>query len=493
MIQYFYFDENQEWQGAFYAPEILLKISSGAIRSDTKIWYSELCPNNEKYPDDCDHTDRAIFAIDLPFVSKYLFELQEMMTSQDMKEAEYSNSINIQMLPAKNGDCFLVKIQAEKEYNILIDAGYESTFEENLKTQLQEIEELDLCIITHIDNDHIGGAIPLFEQNGKAEEPKIVKINEVWHNSFRHVHHSGKNTILTQEERKQLYSIMRRSQGLIPKEDKNGKQISGKHGSTLAAHLLHQGYQWNNASNGKAICIENLQSFGLGEQIKITLLSPTMNELSKLEKKWKSELYRNGFRSENFSNDAIFDDAIEFLSRIELEKIEQQTPIAKNEDIGKVLKNVIDVPYKSDVAANNGSSIAFILEYADIKILFAADAFSETLEENLRAIFPNQDTVHFDALKVSHHGSKSNNSPSFLNLIDTDTYIFSTDSSYASKHPNIETIARILLKKTDYTKKLYFNYKHSMYGILDNIELKETYNYEIYHTNKINITKKEKL
>jgi beta-lactamase superfamily II metal-dependent hydrolase len=396
------------------------------------------------------------------------------------------NFINIQMLPAKNGDCILVKIQAEKEYNILIDAGYESTFEESLKTQLQAIEELDLCIITHIDNDHIGGAIPLFEQNGNANNPKIVKINDVWHNSFRHVHHSTAQQQLSKEEKRQLYSIAKQANTYIEKPQQKETNISAEQGSTLAALLLKNEYNWNGATNEKAISMENLPVFSLGKQIKLTLLSPDNKRLQALEKYWKEELIDMGFKSKNFIGDLLFDDAVEFLSRLsDNEKVDEEE-ITQSNAIETILLDAKAKKYRKDNSAKNGSSIAFMLDFQEKRILFTGDTFSETIEQNLRAFFPNQETIYFDALKISHHGSKANNSPSFLNLIDTPIYLISSDGT-AHGHPDIETLAHIILKPTNYTKQLIFNYSTSVSEKIDTIALKQKYNYEVNYSNNITI------
>lgn len=48
-------------------------------------------------------------------------------------------------------------------------------------------EELSLVIVTHVDQDHIEGIIELFNENGTADDPKVIPIKEVWHNSYRHL------------------------------------------------------------------------------------------------------------------------------------------------------------------------------------------------------------------------------------------------------------------------------------------------------------------
>ena len=42
---------------------------------------------------------------------------------------------------------------------------------------------IDLLVVTHIDNDHIGGIIELLKENGSNENPHIIEIRNIWHNS----------------------------------------------------------------------------------------------------------------------------------------------------------------------------------------------------------------------------------------------------------------------------------------------------------------------
>ena len=69
--------------------------------------------------------------------------------------------IQVHLLPARNGDCLL--ISAGPELHFLLDTGFKSTYTEYLKPLLQSLaakgQQLSLCIITHIDEDHIAGAV----------------------------------------------------------------------------------------------------------------------------------------------------------------------------------------------------------------------------------------------------------------------------------------------------------------------------------------------
>lgn len=69
------------------------------------------------------------------------------------------------------GDCILVSFQQEYETqtrHIIIDAGYAQTYHRTLSKAVQKIvdnmERISLFVLTHIDNDHLGGVVPFIKE-----------------------------------------------------------------------------------------------------------------------------------------------------------------------------------------------------------------------------------------------------------------------------------------------------------------------------------------
>ncbi|CAG9708284.1 hypothetical protein CNEO_43494 [Clostridium neonatale] len=91
------------------------------------------------------------------------------------------------MFPAEGGDAFLLRFDNKK--NILIDMGYSDTYTNYIKDRLLQLKRqgecIDLLVITHIDKDHIGGAIKFLYENGNVDNANIIDIKEIWHNSYR--------------------------------------------------------------------------------------------------------------------------------------------------------------------------------------------------------------------------------------------------------------------------------------------------------------------
>src|SRR5947207_727960 len=92
----------------------------------------------------------------------------------------------IHMLPAHHGDCLLIEYGKAAPYHwVLIDGGTDSTWKD-LEAALGKIPQaerkLELLVVTHIDADHIGGALKLFDNL-----PADISFDEVWFNGYRHL------------------------------------------------------------------------------------------------------------------------------------------------------------------------------------------------------------------------------------------------------------------------------------------------------------------
>jgi len=95
-------------------------------------------------------------------------------------------------LKASYGDCYFLYIDYDdKLFTILVDGGPKSAYvkwhrgrlvagslKEELKSMAEHGEHIDLLIITHIDDDHIGGILSWF----KDEVPSPDFVREVWMN-----------------------------------------------------------------------------------------------------------------------------------------------------------------------------------------------------------------------------------------------------------------------------------------------------------------------
>ena len=388
----------------------------------------------------------------------------------------------IDMFPAENGDAFLIRFDNKK--NILIDMGYVGTYKKYIKDRLLKIKNenqcIDLLIITHIDEDHIEGAIEFFKENGNANKPNIIEVKEVWYNSYRHLQfNKNKVSNITNFERTQLEEIKLSNSRVISKEINETSQVSAKQGSTLSGYLYGLGYinnKWNSSFNGKAVNLDNKNEIEL-DDIKIYLLSPNTNKLKNLLNLWMEKLRKIDVDF-SISDEEIFDDAYEMY----IKKIKPIIDIDEDKNISYGLMNFEtfikkDIKQgKKDTSKSNGASIAFVLEYKNKKLLFLGDSHEDIIMKGLKRYKENGKTLKFDIVKVSHHGSIKNNFK-WIEDIVVDNYLISTNGE-KHNHPSKEVIAKIL-KVNKLKKTLYFNYPVDIVNDIRKEKLKEKYNYSI--------------
>ena len=381
--------------------------------------------------------------------------------------------IKIKVFPALNGDSMLLDFNTKL---FLIDGGYVNTFNHYLKDELkmrsEEGKRISHLIVTHIDKDHISGIVRLLEKNTNNE---IINIDNIWHNSYRHIKDLPGNFSLRDTNGKTDITAL--SEKSYVKEVNDGRhEVSAKQGSALSALILDGSYKWNNEFAGEAVSTDNFDSIYIDNNTRIRILSPNNQKLSKLKRLWFKELYKKGYNITE--DDSNYDDAFEFLIAQEKEK---KNIIKKDISSGPIdIDELSNVKNVEDTSITNGSSISFVIEKDQKKLLFLADSHPSLILESLKKQYSAKEfPIEFDIIKLSHHGSITNTSKELLEVIDSKNYIFSSDGSKFG-HPNIETIARIVNRKSEYTRKLHFNYPPKFVHEVNDANLKKRYLFEIY-------------
>ena len=347
---------------------------------------------------------------------------------------------------------------------MLVDGGYAQTFDEHILPDLFEIarrgEHLDLVIASHIDADHISGLIRFLTVNETSTEPKIIGVGGLWHNSLRNLT-AMNDTDIRPADRLILNAINRRGHPAQAGNVPNGpKEISARQGSSLASLIHSGGYRWNVRDGTTSISLERTPEFQLaGGNIRV--IGPTQQRLDRLLKWWKGRLRQMGYNGPTGTGDVI-DDAFELMCEYAGENAASRpVPVS-----ARGRKNLEDV-YDPDVSITNGSSIATIIELGGVRVLMLADAWAEDVVQALRALQSNGDSMFFDAIKISHHGSLRNTSPDLLRLIDAPRYIVSSNGN-AHGHPDIEVLAAIVDRPASFSRTLYFNYPTPASALLRN-------------------------
>lgn len=337
----------------------------------------------------------------------------------------------IHMLAADHGDCLWVEYgDTHPPKRILIDAGTVGTYPRSLAPKIQATIEaegsckFELFVVTHIDADHIGGAIEFLKQAGTTG----VSIKEIWFNGYFHLSNTSPSI------------------------------LGAKQGEMLTPLVQDGPWEWNKRFNELAVMVPdtgNLPTFTIAG-MKITLLSPTFEKLQKLKPKWEKELEKAG------------------LVPGHAYAIEDVLP---NGFLGGKIEDWANTVFKEDTAEPNGSSIAFIAEYEGKRVLFGADAHPSVLLESLQRAPLNADTLPLNAFKLPHHASKNNTSKEMIAAFPAEHYLVSTNGQQFN-HPDEEAIARILTAHKEAAKTLHFNCPSAYNAVWQSNSYKSNWNYE---------------
>lgn len=322
------------------------------------------------------------------------------------------------MLPAQDGDALWIRYgKPGRLHHVLIDCGRGTGAYEVVRERLEKDPGLrfDLFVLTHVDADHIDGAVSLLGDSVFTPE----RVDDVWFNGWHH--------------------LLEKDQPV--KDD----SLGGLQGEYFAALLKDRGFSWNERWDRKAVVVPKsgpLPEFELAGGMKVTVLSPTRERLNALRTKWRTDL-DGRMRPGN---------AREALKLLEEDRRYAPDALGGGVNVEKLLLT----DFEEDEAPANGSSIALLAEYDGQRLLLTGDAFPSLLEESLRGLGASEaKPLAVDAFKLSHHGSDGNTSPDLLGILSCRHVLISTDGARHS-HPDAVTLARVVDAQEGV--ELHFNY-----------------------------------
>lgn len=329
---------------------------------------------------------------------------------------------NVELLPAGHGDCIWIKYgNAEKTHHILIDGGPTPTWDGYLKQKLLDHDEIQLLVLTHIDADHIAGAIPMLD------EARDVTFRDVWFNGWQHLSWNRK--------------------------------LSTRQGEVFSKLLMERNDPWNKEFAGGAVCVTDapFEPIVLPGDMRLTILSPTLKELSRLKQKWHRHLSQHGF--------------------IPGQPHQHRRFLARAPNRSTDVDQLATTKFRSDRSAPNASSIAFLAEFDRKSVLFTGDAFASVLTRTITRLLDQRERprLELDALKVPHHGSRGNINLALLQMLDCRQFWFSSNGDI-HQLPDNEAIGRII-HTARREIELVFNYDCPRTEVWKSKELQKRYNY----------------
>jgi hypothetical protein len=322
----------------------------------------------------------------------------------------------IDMLPAAQGDALWIEYGDELDpTRVLIDGGTKGSWDEGLRVRIEglppEKRHFALLVDTHIDADHIDGALALLE-----DETLGATFGEVWFNGWRHL-----------------------PETLEP--------LGPVAGEKLTDAIVNLGIPWNDAFGGEAVVVPDqgeLPRAELAGGLAVTVLGPGLHQLADLRPVWKEAVEEAGLDPDK--------------PRPAPEPEEELPGGLEELGIAPNVAALVASPFTQDSAEPNGSSIVLLLEHDGKSALVTGDAFPSVVLAGVNRLLAERGVprLELDAFKVPHHGSRSNLSPALLAALDCRDHLFSTNGTQ-TKHPHPESVARVI-DATGPESRLFFNY-----------------------------------
>ena len=373
--------------------------------------------------------------------------------------------LKLQMLPAGCGDCLWLEYGAPGATRVvIIDGGVRDTVTA-LRHRIQaacrerEVETLDveLLVVTHIDNDHILGILELL-----ATAQPFLRVNDVWFNGRPQLMRLPRG----QERRGSDTAARLRARSNRPADllgddhDNDGATnenerfdnlaalpspsdlLGPQQGDALSQLLTARRLPWNQHQRwkGEAVMVPDsgdLPVASLDGGLELTLLGPTFERLYKLCTVWPDVL--GGDDEPSVSQTTAPADL--------LGRRDTWPPVWKDRE-------------QQDSSAANGSSIMLLAEYAGNALLLAGDGHAPDLAAALERLCRERSepsaAFPLAAFKLPHHASDKNLTRAVLEKVICSRYLISTDGSHHG-HPDQQALLRIL-RYSKRPPELFFNY-----------------------------------
>lgn len=317
----------------------------------------------------------------------------------------------LEMLPAGHGDCLWIEYgEPRSPRRVLIDGGTAGTYTRVLRHRLRALpanqRRFELLVVTHIDADHIAGALELLQDREIGFQAK-----DIWFNGYRHLPNESPET------------------------------LGPVQGERLTDLLVKPGVSWNGSFHRAAVVVPvdgGPPRVELDGGLVLTLLSPTPEKLAELRPVWEREVRKAGLDPTQRRPEEIEAEAgLELLGAPDVEALAAET-------------------FVEDDAEANGSSIALLAEYGGRRVLLTGDAHPGVLTAAIRRI-AGRGRLTVEACKLPHHGSRANVSRQLVQALDCRKWLFSSNGAYF-RHPDRQAVARVI-KWGGPRTELAFNYR----------------------------------
>jgi hypothetical protein len=355
---------------------------------------------------------------------------------------------SLDVIKARKGDCLILHYGSTNDpHLVMIDGGPRSVYAPHLKPRLQQIRtarkltnnqslQVDLLMVSHVDDDHIQGILDLTKELKSSKmnkQPLMVQVLSMWHNSFENIIGDNPKELtarFTSHFGPAAVSGDPPNDMTIEPDDKdlNEKDVlanlkvlaSIQQGAQLRTDTQMLDFPLNPQFKGKLILAnKKAKAIAIKPGLKFTIVGPMTEELKALHEKhqkWLKDLKAKG-----------------------------KTP---EEALSAYL----------DKSVPNLSSIVVLAEVGGKKILLTGDARGDKVLKGLELVglLKKGGKLKVDVLKVPHHGSDNNLEPDFFERIIAKHYVFSGNGEHGN--PERESLQMLLDARGDEDYEVHLTY-----------------------------------
>lgn len=353
------------------------------------------------------------------------------------------------------GDCIFLVMKDEMDnscFHIMMDCN---VLTDEIKAYIRDelYKRIDVLIVTHIDSDHANGITKLMRNPNFAD----MQIGMILFNGFQP--QTEQPQTLPQKTVEKLQTV---AELLPPTVDEAFQKTNGMDAACLITEL-NKHPQWKAVWRQTPILAGETMPLGNNEKWgRLRVLSPTQDAMDNLLHDVKLEYAKR--LSSAPPNEDFLDQDKYYELMLRLAELRKRPSFARKTNAEAITKEKLNKSAKIDAEENgvtnaNKASLAFCWEGGEEvkRILLMGDAVSSQVVNELNDI--ENGRIWFEAVKVSHHGSKHNTSIELNTKVDSAHYFFTGGKD--NEGPDIETVAKIAMKPlADGVEQRGIHYNH---------------------------------
>lgn len=334
------------------------------------------------------------------------------------------------------GDCIFLILKKDDgdSYHIMIDCNVLTpSIIEFIKGELKM--RIDTLIITHVDSDHVNGITSML----RNKEFDGLQIGQILFNCFQP---QTDNLVQLNADTKEL--LKKALQLLPPVSSEDIHKTSGADAACLIEQLNLKP-EWKNVWRKAPILageVINLED-GWGS---LHFLSPTQEDLDSLLHVVRVEFGK--LIGQAPPKDDFEDQDKYYEIMLKIAGMRKRPERGHKTGAFAISKKTLEIAAAKDadeknVTEANWASLAFYWEDSDSnkRVLMMGDAVCSQVLKELGAF---DGETWFEAIKISHHGSRNNTSVDFVNKVNTGQFFLTGGKK--GEGPHIDALAKLILK-----------------------------------------------